>query len=68
VKTKKTARELEAMVSANTGVPATRVKVFPDKTYGWRAVVYVAPQDAETAQQRAAETAQELRTRFDLED
>jgi len=65
---KKTAKELAEMVADEIGVHVSAVKVFKDKTYGWRPEVYVAPQHAETIKQAADEAARELRTKYALAD
>jgi hypothetical protein len=66
-KDRKTASELERMISKRLDLGGTFIKVHSDPAYGWHATVVTAPAQAIAVQQTVEQIAAELRTEFDLE-
>ena len=64
----KSAKELADMVAQRIGVSSAAVKVHKDRTFGWRADVYLPPGQVQPYQQAADGAVRELRVNYDLKE
>jgi DNA-binding transcriptional regulator YiaG len=64
----KTARELADIVATKVGLGGVSIRVYPDPTYGWRAIAIVAPAQAGNCQQYVEKIVDELRPIYRLKE
>jgi len=68
LKTRKTARELADMITAQLGVGGLAIGVRKDHAYGWQPLVEYSPGNQLGFQRRADEIADRLREQYDLKE
>ena len=67
-KTRKTARELADLITAQIGVGGLAIGIRKDHAYGWQPMIEYAPGNQLGFQRRADEIADLLRNQYELTD